>query len=212
MEITKYEHATMILDLAGRRLVIDPGNFLSLTDFPDVVGVVITHEHPDHWTPQNLGRILRDSPGARILGTPAVVTEAAAAGIIVEPTTAGMTASVDPFELSFFGGQHAVIHSSIPVIDNVGVIVNGDFAYAGDSFALPGVPVTTLAVPAGGPWMKLAEAMDYTLAVAPKNAFTVHEMPLSTWGQDLAASRLDWAAAQGGGVLHRLAPGETLNL
>lgn len=212
MKITKFEHSAMILEKAGKRLVIDPGNFLSLTDFPDVVGVVITHEHPDHWTPDHLGRILRDSPGAEVFAPAAVVAAAAAEDITAQPSTPGVTVEIGPFELTFFGGHHAVIHESIPVIDNVGVIVDGEFAYAGDSFALPGVPITTLAVPAGAPWMKLAESMDYVLAVKPQHAFAVHEMPLSLWGVELASSRLTWAMEQVGGEFHRLAPSETLDI
>jgi hypothetical protein len=39
--------------------------------------------------------------------------------------------------MTFHGGRHSVIHSSIPVIDNVGVLVNDAFYYPGDSYAVP---------------------------------------------------------------------------
>jgi hypothetical protein len=42
-----------------------------------------------------------------------------------------------PFTLRFFGGRHSVIHESIPVIDNVGVLVDDAFYYPGDSYAAP---------------------------------------------------------------------------
>ena len=84
-----------------------------------------------------------------------------------------------------------MIHSSIPVIDNVGVLVNDALYYAGDSFAVPeGVEVGTLAAPAGAPWMKIAESMDYVMAVKPRRAFPTHEMVLSRAGKDLSNARL----------------------
>jgi len=210
VRITKHEHSTLLLEKGGEVLVVDPGNFLSLTDFPDVVGVVVTHEHPDHWTDDNLTRILKDSPRARILGPAGVA--AAAEGFAVETVAAGDVVEVGGFSLRFFGGKHAVIHSSIPVVDNVGVLVDDELYYAGDSFALPGVPVGTLAVPAGAPWLKVAETMEYVLEVAPLRAFPVHEMPLSLWGLELYSSRIAWAVEQGGGELLRLSPGESIDV
>ncbi|MFP3381565.1 hypothetical protein SB767_35190, partial [Bacillus sp. SIMBA_069] len=70
----------------------------------------------------------------------------------------GDSVEAGPFSLRFFGGRHAVIHESIPVVDNVGVLVNDTLYYAGDSFSIPeGVEVDVLAAPAGAPWMKIAE-------------------------------------------------------
>jgi probable F420-dependent oxidoreductase len=79
--------------------------------------------------------------------------------------------TVGDFTLRFFGGTHAVIHSSIPTIENVGVLVNEELYYPGDSYAVPeGIEVDTLAAPLGAPWLKIGEAMDYVLAV--KDCFT----------------------------------------
>jgi L-ascorbate metabolism protein UlaG (beta-lactamase superfamily) len=74
------------------------------------------------------------------------------------------------------------------------------------------VEVDVLAAPAGAPWMKVAETMDYVLAVKPKRAFPIHEMVLSRAGKDLSNSRLAWATEQGGGEFFPLEPGDTLDL
>lgn len=211
MRLTKYEHSEMVLEVAEKRLIIDPGSFsLPLGDVGDVVAIVITHEHGDHWTPEQLDRILERNPEAAIYGPPGVV--AAAAAYDVTAVKDGDVVEAGPFTLAFFGSTHAVIHSSIPVIDNVGVLVNDRFYYAGDSFHVPPVAVETLAAPAGAPWLKISEAIDYVLAVAPKRALPVHEMVLSVAGRGLSNQRLSWAVEQGGGEYFTLEAGESIDL
>ncbi len=211
MRITKHEHACLLVSVGDENLVIDPGNFLSVTDFHDVTAVVVTHEHADHWTPDTLERLREDNPDVPIYGPAGVA--AAAEGFDVTVVAAGDEVEVGEFRLRFFGGVHAEIHSSIPLIDNLGVLVNDELYYPGDSYTVPeGVEVGTLAAPVGAPWLKIGEAMDFVLAVAPKRAFPTHDMTLSTAGKGMGATRLGWAAEQGGGELTVLQPGETLDV
>jgi len=212
MRLTKFEHAAFLLEQDGIKLFVDPGSFTApIADTTNTVAVVITHLHPDHWTPEHLDRILAASPDAMLYGPAGVA--AAATDYDITVVAPGDTVEAGPFTLRFFGGSHAVIHSSIPQIDNVGVLVNDAVYYPGDSFAVPeGVDVDVLAAPAGAPWMKIAEAIDYVLAVAPKRAFGTHEMVLSGAGQNMAHGRLQWATEQGGGTYFPLAPLETLEV
>lgn len=211
MRLTKLEHAALVIDDSGNRLFIDPGKFTTpITESAGAAAIVITHQHDDHWTPEQLGRIVEANRDVRIFG-PAGVVEAAS-GFPVEAVAAGDEVTVGPFRLRFFGGRHAQIHSSIPIIDNVGVLVNDRLYYAGDSFAVPeGVAVEVLAAPAGAPWMKIAESMDYVMAVAPRRAFPTHEMVLSQAGKAMSNARLGWATEQGGGEYVPLEPGDTLD-
>ena len=212
MRLTKFEHAGLLLEQDGRKLFLDPGSFTSpLTDTANAVAIVITHEHPDHWTPEQLNRVLDLSPEAKIYAPEGVAKAAADFDItVVRP---GDTVDAGPFTLRFFGGRHAVIHESIPVVDNVGVLVNEQVYYAGDSFFVPEeVEVDVLAAPAGAPWMKISETMDYVLAVKPKRAFPIHEMVLSRAGKDMSNGRLKWATEQNGGEFFPLEPGDSLDL
>jgi L-ascorbate metabolism protein UlaG (beta-lactamase superfamily) len=212
MRLTKLEHAALVLEDSGDKLYIDPGKFTTpITESAGTVAVVITHEHDDHWTPEQLKRISDANPGVRIFGPAGVA--AAASGFPVETVQAGDEVEVGPFRLRFFGGKHARIHPSIPVIDNLGVLVDDAFYYGGDSFTGPeGFDVQVLATPAGAPWMKIAEAMDYVMAVAPERAFPTHEMLLSQAGKALSNARLGWATEQGGGQYLPLEPGDTIDL
>lgn len=214
MRVTKLEHAALVIEHSGNRLFVDPGKFTTpITEASGALAVVITHLHDDHWTPEQLGRIRDRSPEVRFLGPDGVVAAAGEAGIDVERVAPGDEVEIGPFRLRFFGGRHAVIHPSIPVIDNVGVLVNEALYYAGDSFAVPeGVEVAVLAAPAGAPWMKIAESMDYVMAIGPRRAFPTHEMVLSRAGKELSNARLRWATEQGGGEYLPLEPGDSLDL
>jgi L-ascorbate metabolism protein UlaG (beta-lactamase superfamily) len=212
MRLTKFEHAALLLEDSGKKLFLDPGSFTSpLTDTASTAAVVITHEHPDHWTPEQLRRILDLNPDVPIFAPQGVAD--AASDFAITVVRGGDTVEAGPFTLRFFGEKHAVIHSSVPVIDNVGVLINDGLYYGGDSFTIPtGVEVDVLAVPAGAPWLKVAESMDYVLAVKPKRSFPTHEMVLARAGKDMVNGRLKWATEQGGGEFFPLEPGDTLDI
>jgi L-ascorbate metabolism protein UlaG (beta-lactamase superfamily) len=212
MRITKLEHATLIVDEGGHKLVVDPGSLTTpLVDVRGIDAVVITHEHADHWSPGQLQRILDLNLDVRVFG-PAGVAQAAE-GFPVETVSAGDEVTVGPFTLRFFGGQHAVIHSSIPVVDNVGVLINDRLYYPGDSFTIPeGVEVDTLAVPAGAPWLKIAEVIDYVAAVKPKRTFPTHYGVLSAAGLALSNDRIKAVTESNGGQHYALAPDDVLDV
>lgn len=212
MRVTKHEHACLRLERDGKTLIIDPGNFtLPLADVRGLVAIVVTHEHPDHWTPDHLDRLLALAPGTPIFAPAGVA--AAAPGYDITVVSAGDTVTVEPFTLAFYGGRHNVIHESIPVVDNVGVLVDDEFYYPGDSYAVPkGADVRLLAAPVGAPWLKIGEAMDFVLAVRPRRAFATHDMTLSRVGQQMGRARLKWAVEQDGGEFLELEPGAAFDL
>lgn len=212
MRLTKFEHAALLLEDSGKKLFVDPGSFTTpLTDTANTVAVVITHEHADHWTPEQLNRVVDMNSDVKIFAPEGVAR--AATDFDVTVVHAGDSVEAGPFTLKFFGGVHAVIHSSIPTVDNLGVLINDQLYYAGDSFTIPdGIEVDVLAAPAGAPWMKVAEVMDYVLAVKPKRSFPTHEMVLSRGGKDMSNARIAWAVEQNGGEHFALEPGDTLDL
>lgn len=219
MQITKFEHSCILLEQSARRLYLDPGKFTTpLTECGSVDGVVITHEHDDHFVVEQLARIAKQSPNVQVLTTARVADLIDAAELedigTVHIAAPGETVQLGAFSITVFGGTHAEIHSSIPRIDNIGVVVNGTFAYAGDAYdPIPaGFDIQLLAVPAYGPWMRMADSIDYLLSVRPQAAFAVHEMLLSRPGKELANARFQAAAESYGGTYHALAPGDSVSI
>jgi L-ascorbate metabolism protein UlaG (beta-lactamase superfamily) len=211
MEVTKLEHACQIVTEGSARLVIDPGGFTRPVDTEGVVAVVVTHEHPDHVTPEQLRRILDRNPGAVVIGPAGVARVLEEADLPVDVVTHGDRRTVGPFDLTFHGAHHNLIHSSVPIVDNTGVLVNGRLFHPGDAYTVLDVPVEVLAAPVGAPWLKVAEMMDYVLAVAPRRAYPVHEATLSDVGYGMHTARLR-EAVEPAGVLEILQPGESLTI
>jgi L-ascorbate metabolism protein UlaG (beta-lactamase superfamily) len=210
MKVTKLEHAALIVETAGRTLIIDPGSLTTpVTEPGNAIGIVITHEHPDHWTPEQLNRILAKNPGIPIFGPAGFA--AAAEGFDITVVSDGTTVEIGPFTLRFYGEKHAVIHHTLPVPDNVGVLVNGTLFYPGDAFTVPDVAVQTLAVPSAAPWLKLGEAMDYVTEVAAAHVFPTHDMSLTAAGRGMHNMRLQAAAEAAGGEFIALEPGQSLD-
>lgn len=205
MKLTKYAHACFTVEQDGQLLVVDPGNFSN--DFvarDNVVAVVITHEHGDHSDADKLAAIMNKNPQAIIFAHPSI-TATLPRKYLTKSVQAGSGVTVGPFTLEFFGGQHALIHASIPAIPNLGVMINNTLYYPGDSFSLPGDHrVDVLALPAAAPWMKLGEAMDFLATVKPRLAFPTHDALLSDAGKSIADRLLLTVAKQGGSDYRRL--------
>lgn len=211
MKLTKYEHACIVLEDQNASLIIDPGALSSsFTVRPDVVGVVITHQHPDHLSEETLQQIIAANPEAKIFSTQDVADTHTNLPIhIVHPSD---IQQIGPFTLGFSGGDHATIHSATPVVQNIGVCVNDSFYYPGDSFTLPHKDIAVLAVPAAAPWLKVQEAMDYITAVKATLNIPTHDAVLSSAGQTFHDMWLKQAAEQSGNQYKRLEIGETIEV
>ncbi len=210
MNITKYEHACLVVEEQGKKLVIDAGEFTtSLTDFSNITAVLVTHMHADHLDAKKLRAILAANPNVRFFGTAEVAKQVP--DLPFTAVTGGTAETVAPFKLAFYGEMHAQIHPSIPQIQNVGVMVNDTLYYPGDSFTVPGVPVKVMAMPISAPWLKAAEMIDLLLTVRPKQAFATHDAILSDIGHNMLTNIAQRYTTQFGGTFTYMRPGQSMN-
>lgn len=209
MQCFRLSHAGAVLELDGASLFVDPGSFSSGAELSTAIeaaapiaGIVITHEHADHWIPENVAALRSAAPDVPVFTTQATADALAAAGIHnVLVVREGDTHQAGPFALEFYGRRHEVLHASIPVIDNVGVRVNGTFAYGGDDLTRPPFIADVLGVPIGSPWSNIAQVMDFVLTAAPRRAYLTHDGMLSAMGLGLFTARVQWCLEQVGGEL-----------
>jgi L-ascorbate metabolism protein UlaG (beta-lactamase superfamily) len=183
MKIRKFTHACVRLEHNGGVLVIDPGNFSEPEAVDGADAVIITHKHPDHLEPATIRAAYRANPDLRVLAPADAVELLADLGSSVTAVAAGERHEVAGFAVATYGGEHATIVAGFPVPQNVGYLVDDALYYPGDSFAAPDVEVDTLLVPASAPWMKIAEAIDFVRAVAPRRAHPTHDALLSDAGK-----------------------------
>jgi L-ascorbate metabolism protein UlaG (beta-lactamase superfamily) len=210
MKLTKYRHACFTLEKDGQTLVIDPGEFTQdFTPSNTIVGIVITHEHGDHFDPGMLASIYDKNPNALLISTQGVIdTMPDHLSQLAQP---GQKLSVGPFALEFFGAKHAIIHDTLPIIDNFGVLINNDVYFPGDSFTLLNRPVDVLALPVSAPWLKISEVMDFFITVKPLLAFPTHDAILSDIGKELVDDRLI-GVAKNLGTEYRRIDGQTIEV
>jgi len=185
MKLTKYEHACFTIEKDGKVLVVDPGSYT--TDFvapENVVAIVLTHIHSDHFDKDIVASIIDKNPDAVIIA-PKQVTDVIEV-FETRSVDGGDSVTIEPFNLEFFGSQHATIYGEAGGSDqNVGVLINELVYYPGDSFTLPNKPIDTLALPVAAPWSKFSETIDFLKAVKPRFAFPTHDAILSATGKGL---------------------------
>jgi L-ascorbate metabolism protein UlaG (beta-lactamase superfamily) len=209
MKITKHGHACLELELDGKKALIDPGFYTEdVSGLTDVVALVITHSHDDHCFETQVAGIAKSNPGIKIFGTSEVAAKLS--GFDVTTVYHGDFYQEQGFSFEFFGDMHQIIHESIPIIQNTGVLVNGKLYYPGDSYTTPDKPVEILACPTSAPWLKIGDVMDFVASVKPKQSFATHNALLSDLGHDLNNGRVKLVTEQFGGEFTYLKVGDSL--
>ncbi len=225
MRLTFHGHACVRLD-GGRgptgdstRLVIDPGTFADAAAALDgATGVLVTHEHSDHVDTGAVVPALAADPALEVWATPAaaaLLTDAGAPAESVHPVVPGETFLLGDARVTVGGGQHAVIHERIARVENRTYLVELDgivVHHPGDSFDLPAGPVDVLLVPVAAPWLRLAEAIDHTLAASARVVVPIHDAHLSEIGHGLVARWLDTMRLGGEHEYRRLRSGESFDV
>lgn len=211
MKITKFEHAFLQIEQSGQQLVIDPGIYSpSLPQLENVVAMVLTHLHDDHSYLPHIEAIRNQFPEIKIFGPQDVVAKLGQ--ITCQAVTHGDQVQVGEFTLDFFGDLHQEIHRSIPLVQNVGVLVNSQLYYPGDSYTECDYPFEVLACPAAAPWMKISDLIDYLEQLRPKRAFATHNAILNDNGHLLQNSRIREYVTKHGGEFSYLLEGEAITI
>lgn len=211
MQLTKYTHACIRLDDGDRKLVIDPGIFSEVDQALDgVEAVLITHEHVDHIDADRLQAAAKANSRLRVWAPAAVADSLDSLGEQVVAVGAGESFDAGGFAVRTFGGQHALIHPSIPVVANVGYLIENSIYHPGDSFTVPPEPVTTLLAPLHAPWSKTAEVIDFVVAVRAPKVHQVHDSLLTDVGRGFVQAHLARIGAEHGSEYSYLAPGTTV--
>ena len=239
MRIRHLVHSCLLVEVAARRVLIDPGLF-SVDAVRAVEGpidlVAITHQHADHVQRALLAEVLERHPGALVLAEPetvALLAEADAgpmgegpvipaermralpAGEFHELPAVGCRA---PLRVTAAGGAHAVIHPDIPRVGNTALILSaGDgprLGVTGDSLEplaeFQGIDVLAFAVVA--PWSKMSETIEFLRAVRPRLALPVHDAVASVGGRAIYVRQATALAAEGTEVRDWVDPERSIEL
>lgn len=223
MQLNFYGHACVSFSLpdGGGTLVIDPGTFSDTASaLTGAAAVLITHDHPDHVDVPVVVEHLGSAPDVQVWATAPAADALRAGGAPadrVHEVAPGQVLEIAGARVTVGGGDHALIHPEIPRAVNVTYLVEADGVSAfhpGDSYeapaALPAAGLDVLLLPVAGPWMKLAEAIDFTRSVPARTVVPIHQALLSEIGLGIVGARLDTARLSGDYTYSRLQTGEAL--
>ena len=213
MQLTKFTHACVRIDDGDRSVAIDPGAFSEVSAALDGVGaVLVTHEHFDHIDVEHVLGAARRDTRLRIWAPAPVADQLAELGEQVVTSEPGQAFDAAGFGIRTFGGQHALIHPTIPMVPNVGYLVDDAIYHPGDAFHVPSAAVKVLLTPMHGPWSKTGEVIDFAVAVRAPVLVNLHDSLLTDTGRGLVESHLRRVGGEYGSEYRFLAPAETLDV
>jgi L-ascorbate metabolism protein UlaG (beta-lactamase superfamily) len=195
MRVTHLGHACLLVETADRRILIDPGSFSSFEDLRDLDAVLVTHNHPDHFDPDPVARLLRANPSASVHTDPMTAEKLRAEGLSATPTKEGEDFAVGDVSVKPVGELHAFNHDAMPRIPNVGLVLRADgeptLFHPGDAYDAEPGDVDVLAHPLNAPWAASRDSIAFVARIAPKTFLPIHDALLSEVGRKMYAGHIE---------------------
>ena len=190
MRLTHLGHASLLVESADARILVDPGGWSpGAHGQRDLHAVLVTHQHPDHLDQERLPDLLRANPGARVITDPDTAMLLRGKGIDAETFGPSDVAELKGVTITGVGELHALIHDDLPRIHNTGMRLSADgeptFFHPGD--ALDGEPgeVDVLAFPLNAPWQRSREMTAFLRRLGSPHAVPIHDGLLNAAGRTL---------------------------
>ena len=213
MRLTKFTHACVRIEAGEATVVVDPGSFSEADSVDGATAVLVTHEHPDHLSLENLRGT--DAPIFTIEAVAQRIAESDG-GVAERVSTVvpGQELGVG-LPVRAVGEWHAVIHEEIPRIRNCGYLIDvgGSSVYhPGDALTVPEQDVDLLLAPVCAPWSKTSEVIEFIRAVGAPRTLAIHERVMSDVGLGIVDGLIEGRLEGRDQEYRRIQPGEDLVL
>lgn len=174
MQVTKYPQSCLVVATGGRRLLIDPGVFVTAEytadDLGEVDAVLYTHRHADHVDPE-LATSLHER-GIELFGNADVC--ALLADVAVTEIADGQTFEAAGVEVTAHDLPHVELVDGSPGPPNTGFLVDGRLFHPGDGMEITGLRARAVAAPISGPSISFRDAYRFVEALGAETVVPIH--------------------------------------
>jgi L-ascorbate metabolism protein UlaG (beta-lactamase superfamily) len=175
MKVTKYPQSCLLIEEEGRRLLIDPGSFVSkqftANDLLPVDAILITHEHADHLD-SSLLKSLTAQGNIPVVGNAS--TAEAHAGVITKVVSDRDSFDVAGFHVTVRELPHCLMLDGSPGPQNSGYVIDGVFFHPGDGISIDDLRVENAAVPIAGPDVSPKDIYGFIRQLGCKAVVPIH--------------------------------------